>query len=157
MTTRTICGIDPGVNGGIAFYGPGGSLFVRGMPALKVNGKSQIDVAAVVDILEEHECGHVVLEAVAARPGQGVSSMFNFGRTYGRLEGIIYTMRLPHTLVTPQAWKKALQVPADKDAARARASQLLPAHSSKWPLVKHDGLAESALLAYYGMHVLKTC
>jgi hypothetical protein len=39
---------------------------------------------------------------------------------------------------------------AGGNGARARATQLLPAAAHRWPLVKHDGRAEAALIAYYG-------
>ena len=61
---------------------------------------------------------------------------------------------IPLTMVAPLKWKRALGVPADKDGARARASQLLPAHAGLWCRVKDDGRAEAALIAYYGVTVL---
>jgi hypothetical protein len=59
------------------------------------------------------------------------------------------------TLVPPRRWKSALQVPASKDAARFRASQLLPQAAHLWPLKKHDGRAEAALLAVFGGRQLR--
>jgi crossover junction endodeoxyribonuclease RuvC len=61
---------------------------------------------------------------------------------------------VPMSFVAPATWKRALQVPAAKDGARARASQLLPAAAGHWPLVKHDGRAEAALIALYGLRFL---
>jgi hypothetical protein len=62
---------------------------------------------------------------------------------------------VPITIVHPRTWKRALGVPREKDGARARASQLLPAHAHLWPLKKHDGRAEAALIATYGVQTLR--
>ena len=66
------------------------------------------------------------------------------------LYGVVAGRKLTIERVAPQKWKRALAVPADKDGARARASVLLPKHSGHWPLKKHDGRAEAALIALYG-------
>jgi crossover junction endodeoxyribonuclease RuvC len=84
-------------------------------------------------------------------PGQGVSGVFAFGKAYGVVIGVLAAHGVPMTFVSPVKWKKALQVPASKDGARARASQLLPQAASEWPLVKDSGRAEAALIAYWGI------
>jgi crossover junction endodeoxyribonuclease RuvC len=91
---------------------------------------------------------------VSTSPGQGVSSTFAFGRAYGIVIGILVALGTPMTFVSPAKWKRALGVPSVKDGARARASQLLPQASSRWPLKRHDGRAEAALLALYGLRSL---
>jgi crossover junction endodeoxyribonuclease RuvC len=91
------------------------------------------------------------VERVAARPGQGVASMFGFGVSYGLLRGVLTAKLIPVTLVTPQEWKRGTRTPAAKDAARARASEVFPGHAGLWALKKHDGRAEAALIAHFGM------
>jgi crossover junction endodeoxyribonuclease RuvC len=86
-------------------------------------------------------------------PGQGVASMFAFGKAFGITIGVVSTLGIPSTLVSPVTWKKAMKVPG-KDAARARASQIMPAAAHHWPRVKDDGRAEAALLATYGLRSL---
>jgi crossover junction endodeoxyribonuclease RuvC len=121
--------------------------------------KRDIDLALLADHIETWRdywgVEHAFVEQVGAMPGQGVSSMFAFGKSFGAVLATLATLKIPTTLVTPQKWKKALGVPAAKDGARARASQLMPQHAHNWPLVKHDGRAESALLAYYGAQTLR--
>lgn len=73
---------------------------------------------------------------------------------YGVVIGVLATLGVPMTFVSPQVWKRTLQVPAAKDGARARASQLMPAAVAHWPIVRHDGRAESALIATYGLRQL---
>ena len=150
-----ILGIDPGLNGALAFYDPQhDELEILDMPTLKAGtgGKRIVDE----DVLaREIDCRfdfvtHAFLESVGAMPGQGVTSMFSFGVSFGLLKGVLAANFIPRTLVRPAEWKKALRVPAAKDGARARASQLLPKHSGKWVRVKDDGRAESALLALFG-------
>lgn len=162
MSVDLVIGADPGLHGALAFYYPKtGALLIYDIPThtLTRNGKnkSEIDVMALANIAA---CAfgagraHAFIEAVGSMPGQGVSSVFAFGKAYGILLGVL--AGLPRTDVRPQVWKKALGVPADKDGARARASQLFPAYAAEWKLVKHDGRAEAALIALYGAQTLKS-
>ncbi len=144
-----IIGCDIGVSGAIAFM-EGDNLTVFDMPILKTNGKTTVDIHQLVNIIPNGGITHAYIEQVAARPGQGVVSMFSFGKTYGIILGVLAAKGIPITYVTPGKWKKDLGVQADKDAARARASELMPQHAHLWPLKKHDGRAEAALIAYWG-------
>jgi crossover junction endodeoxyribonuclease RuvC len=152
----TTIGIDPGLGGAIAVILPDGSMRVHDMPTfmLERNGKKkrEIDCVKLAAIIRDvDDCSAVVwLEQVGSMPGQGVSSVFAFGQAFGIVKGIVAALGQPLELVTPQVWKKALRVPKDKDGARARASQIMPGMASNWPLAKHDGRAEAALIAYYG-------
>lgn len=150
---KTILGIDPGLSGALAFY-DGDELIVYDVPTLNIerNGKNkrQILVPALVSLIDLNRPAHAYLELVGAMPGQGVSSMFQMGRGFGQIEGILMSLRIPVTYVTPQKWKKDLSVPKDKDGARMRASQLMPNFAHNWDLKKHDGRAEAALIALWG-------
>ena len=159
ISEMTTIGIDPGLSGAVAFIFEDGSLRVHDMPtfSLKRNGKTkrEIDAVQLATLLHQGANDDVVvwLEQVGSMPGQGVSSVFAFGQAFGISKGIVAALGYPLNLVTPQVWKKALRVPAAKDGARARASQIMPRAASNWPLVKHDGRAEAALIAYYGDNV----
>lgn len=152
---KYILGIDPGLSGALAFYDPMlEELITIPMPTLAAGTGSKriIDeykLAAIIDDNAEmtKKC---VIEQVGAMPGQGVTSMFNFGMSYGILRGIVSANFIPVEHVRPQKWKKALRVPSNKDSARARASEIFPKFSDNWNLAKWDGRAEAALIAYYG-------
>jgi crossover junction endodeoxyribonuclease RuvC len=152
----TIVGIDPGLLGALFFIDPArpstGEAVDLPIHVLTRGGKKkrELDIAGLIGILTSHRLEHVFLEQVGAMPGQGVSSVFAFGKCYGAILGVIATRSVPLTLVAPTVWKRALGVPKAKDGARARASQLLPEAASQWRLKKHDGRAEAALLALYG-------
>jgi crossover junction endodeoxyribonuclease RuvC len=152
-----IIGIDPGLSGALAFYWPDiKELQVIDMPTYGVTmGKSRrrvLDLAALCKHIGD--CAErdtpVFLEEVHAMPKQGVASSFTFGRVFGAIEGMLAALKIPVTRVPPNVWKRALRCTFDKDAARRRASELLPHHAYLWALKKHDGRAEAALLAYYG-------
>lgn len=149
-----IIGIDPGLSGAFAVYSGDRLLHVEDLPVLefKRNGKNKrdLDVSRLAKRIQGWAPSKAIVEKVGAMPGQGVSSVFSFGKTYGAILGILGALEVPVDLVAPQVWKKKLGVPAGKDGARARASQLIPAGAEFWPLKKHDGRAESALIAYYG-------
>lgn len=147
-------GIDPGLHGGIAFYiSEFDSLEAHPLPthSLARNGrtKRELDIPGLVDLLAARAVAHVALEKVGAMPGQGVSSMFSFGRTVGQIEGVLSALRLRTTLVTPQSWRRDMSVRGGKDASRLRAQQLLPLDAKLFARAKDDGVAEAALLALW--------
>lgn len=147
-----ILGIDPGLSGSLAFMDD--ELLIYDIPTLNIerNGKNkrQIDLPNLLYNLKLYPITHCYLENVHAMPGQGVSSMFQMGRGYGQIEMGLAALNIPTTYITSQVWKKSLAVPKDKDGARQRASQLMPQWAHNWPLKKHDGRAEAALIALYG-------
>jgi crossover junction endodeoxyribonuclease RuvC len=151
----TILGIDPGLDGGLAWLDTTGTLAVVDMPVLAIErgGKSkrEIDAAGLAELICQHRPDCAIVERVGAMPGQGVSSMFSFGRSAGVVEGVLAALSVPATFTPPATWKRALKIQAGKDGARLRASQLLPAGSGHWRLAKHDGRAEAALLALWGL------
>lgn len=150
-----ILGIDPGLSGAVAGFDDGRLLWVYDIPifTLERGGKNkrEVDIQQLADEIILEDADHAWLEQVGAMPGQGVTSMFAFGQTFGIIKGILAAKQIPMTLVTPQKWKGALKVPKDKDGARARASQLMPGDAASWRLKKHDGRAEAALIGYYGV------
>lgn len=150
-----VVGIDPGLNGAIAFLNHDArELKVFDMPVLAAGstGKRMVDAQGVVRIFEGFpNIRHIFIEQVGARPGQGVVSMFNFGVSCGVIAGVVASTKNPYTMVTPLKWKKAMAVPAEKESAKLRANQLLPKFAEMWPMKKHDGRAEAALLALYGL------
>ena len=154
---KTILGIDPGASGALAFYDQS-DLIIYDMPVHEITkGKSKrkrFDPYGMKAILEGNHCDHAFIEQVSAQPGNGASAAFTYGWMCAGIECCLAMAGIPFTYVTPQKWKKELSVPKDKDAARMRASQLLGDHAHNWPLRKHDGRAESSLIALYGMRSL---
>ena len=153
-----VIGIDPGISGAIAFFEDGVLDCVVDMPTLKIASgktmKSHISAVTLVDILDgwyPRNEAHVVIEKVGAMPGQGVSSMFNFGRSAGIIEGVVAAMHFPSTYVTPAAWTKAVGRAAGKDASRMRAMELFPTRAELFKRAKDDGRADAALIAYWYM------
>jgi crossover junction endodeoxyribonuclease RuvC len=149
-----IAGCDPGLGGAIAIDSGHGILTVTDMPTYELSrggkNKREIDPHSLAQLIITN-IDHMFIEQVGSMPGQGVSSVFAFGKSYGIIIGICAALKVPFTLVPPQRWKKALGVPKEKDGARARASQLMPKNADLWPLKKHDGRAEAALICLWGI------
>lgn len=150
MASR-ILGVDPGLSGASFILDADGKAQAFPTPILQLKKKT-IDGYAYARWLDSLDPlpDLAVVELVGARPGQGGTSMFNFGFGTGLLVGLLQAHHVRVERVTPQVWKKALNVPAEKDGARARASVLMPRYAHHWPLKKDDGIAEAALLALYG-------
>ena len=91
-----------------------------------------------------------IVEVVGAMPGQGVSSMFQFGRGVGMLEGCLAALEIPVTYISPQGWQKAVGARAGKDGNRQRAAEIFPAYAHMFSRVKDDGRADAALMAWWG-------
>lgn len=150
-----VIGIDPGISGAISVFSrfPSTLHDVIDMPTLEVDSgktkKRHISAAGLRDILVCYPEAHVVIEKVGAMPGQGVSSMFNFGRSAGIIEGVVAALRMPSTYVTPATWTKAVGRAAGKDASRMRAMELFPSKADLFKRAKDDGRADAALIAYW--------
>jgi crossover junction endodeoxyribonuclease RuvC len=148
-------GIDPGLNGAIAFLDvEKGHLSIMDMPILEVkrNNKTKNEVNPVGVAIAMGLAGEVsraVLERVGAMPGQGVTSVFSFGRSVGIIEGVLATMLIPVDIVTPQAWQKAAGARGGKDGSRQRAMELFPNYAGMFIRKKDDGRADAALMAWY--------
>ena len=92
----------------------------------------------------------VVIEQVSAMPGQGVTSMFNFGQSFGILKGICSAMQLPMYFVRPAKWKKYFNlINSEKDASRTRAIEVFPYFSSELSRKKDSNKADAILIASF--------
>ena len=150
----TYAGIDPGLSGAIAFFTPDkGLLIVHDMPTVEVtrNGKkkNEINAYALASLFPVVATDEAVLERVGAMPGQGVTSVFSFGRSVGIVEGVLAALSISVTIVSPQAWQKAAGVRGGKDGSRLRASELFPNYAALFSRKKDDGRADAALMAWY--------
>lgn len=164
MTPRGVLGIDPGLDGALALYGPFSLLRLEDIPTLQLKTKRIVDETALARMIDSWsaDIGEVWLEVINAMPSvagpngvrrtMGAQSAFNFGLTYGLIRGVCAANFLPIVDVTPSSWKAALKVRGDKDESRQRASAILPQNAGLWPLKKHHGRAEAALIAWHGFH-----
>ena len=160
-----IIGIDPGLSGSICFFQDGKIVDVVEMPTMtegkknkkQVNG-SQIfnEISEKIKKLDKKEI-KVVIEQVSAMPGQGVTSMFNFGQSFGILKGICSAMQLPMYFVRPAKWKKYFNlINSEKDASRTRAIEVFPYFSSQLSRKKDSNKADAILIASFYYETYKT-
>lgn len=151
-----VVGIDPGISGALAWYDTNGErlLGVADMPVLELKvGKStkrEVSAQMLVEILGRLPVDLAIIEKVGAMPGQGVTSMFSFGKSAGIVEGAVAGLQYPLRLVTPQRWQKAAGQRPGKDGGRMRATQLWPDSAHLFKRVKDDGRADAALIARFG-------
>lgn len=148
-------GIDPGLSGAIAVL-TDDTLQIHDMPTMTVdrNGKAKRQVSAnelaeLLNLYASKDC-HVYVERVSAMAGQGVTSVFSFGRSFGMIEGILAALKMPVTFVAPATWTRAIGRSPGKDASRARAMELFPNYEYFFKRVKDDGRADAALIARWG-------
>ena len=153
-----IIGIDPGISGSICFFQDGKINDVVDMPTMtegkknkkQVNG-SQIfnEISNRAKKIDKKDI-RVVIEQVSAMPGQGVTSMFNFGQSFGILKGICSAMQLPMYFVRPAKWKKYFNlINSEKDASRTRAIEIFPYFSSHLSRKKDSNKADAILIASF--------
>ena len=153
-----IIGIDPGISGAICFMEDGKIINVIEMPIMtdgkknkkQVNG-SQVynEITLRVKNIEKRNV-RVVIEQVSAMPGQGVTSMFNFGQSFGILKGICSAMQLPMLFVRPAKWKKYFNlINSEKDASRTKAIEIFPYFSSQLSKKKDSNKADAILIASF--------
>ena len=153
-----IIGIDPGISGSICFLLDGKILEVLEMPTMaegkknkkQING-SQIynEINRIINKIQNQEV-RVVIEQVSAMPGQGVTSMFNFGQSFGILKGICSAMKLPMYFVRPAKWKKYFNlINSQKDASRTKAIEIFPYFSQELSKKKDANKADAILIASF--------
>jgi crossover junction endodeoxyribonuclease RuvC len=151
-----IFGIDPGVSGAISVLENKKVIEVFEMPTM-IDGKKskrQVNGAQVTNIikgrLDKNKEIIVVVEHVNAMPGQGVTSMFNFGQSFGVIKGICSALSLPIYFVRPMKWKKHFNlIKTNKDASRTKVIEVYPEISSKLSRKKDSNKADAILIARY--------
>ena len=150
---KTILGIDSGLTGALTFYNEEEAI-IFDVPTFQIttNGKAKntVDCHKLLDIIRSQKPDMAYIENVNAMPGQGVTSMFNMGRTLGRIEMAVMACGIPLTYIRPQEWKAFFRCPADKDASRKLAGEKYPQFKHNWDLKKHHNRAESFLISVYG-------
>ena len=153
-----IIGVDPGLSGAICFFEDGKILDVVEMPTMtegkknkrQVNG-SQVynEISTRIKQIDKKDI-KVIIEQVSAMPGQGVTSMFNFGQSYGILKGMCSAMQLPMYFVRPAKWKKYFGlINTEKDASRTEAIEIFPYFSSNLSKKKDSNKSDAILIASY--------
>tara|TARA_B100001769_G_C22045215_1_gene561741 strand:+ start:420 stop:914 length:495 start_codon:yes stop_codon:yes gene_type:complete len=153
-----IIGIDPGISGSICFLEDGKILDVIEMPTMTEGKKNkrQVNGAQIYNEISkrtqrtEKKDVRVIIEQVSAMPGQGVTSMFNFGQSFGILKGISSAMQLPMYFVRPARWKKYFNlINSEKDASRTRAIEIFPYFSGELSKKKDSNKADAILIASF--------
>ena len=153
-----IIGIDPGISGSICFFEDGKIIEVIEMPVMTEGkkNKKQVNGAQIYNEFlkrinkKKGDEVRVVIEQVSAMPGQGVTSMFNFGQSFGILKGICSAMQLPMFFVRPAKWKKYFNlINSQKDASRTRAIEIFPYFSTQLSKKKDSNKADAILIASF--------
>jgi len=150
-----ILAIDPGAKGALAFFRPDqGTLELIDTPTVEVKRgqktKTEISPQMLAALIRARKPDIAIIEIVGAMPGQGVSSMFQFGRGVGMLEGCLAALEIPVTYISPAGWQKAVGARSGKDGNRQRAAEIFPAYAHMFSRVKDDGRADAALMAWWG-------
>ena len=153
-----IIGIDPGISGSICFFQDGVINDVIEMPTMTdgKKNKKQVNGPQIFNEINEKikkidkKNIKVIIEQVSAMPGQGVTSMFNFGQSFGILKGICSAMHLSVYFVRPAKWKKYFNlINSEKDASRTRAIEIFPYFSSQLSKKKDSNKADAILIASF--------
>ena len=151
-----IFGIDPGISGAISILKNKKVLEVYDMPTM-IDGKKnkkQVNGSQIANIFKERINTEdeitVIVEHVNAMPGQGVTSMFNFGQSFGVIKGVCSALSLPIYFIRPTKWKKHFNlIKTNKDASRTKVIQVYPEISSKLSRKKDSNKADAILIARY--------
>ena len=153
---KIIIGIDPGLNGAIAIMEGLKVKDIFDMPVMSEGKKSkrQLNSALLVILLKEKirnlEDVSIVVEQVNAMPGQGVTSMFNFGQSFGAIKGICAALNLPIFFVRPSKWKKHYDlINSSKDASRTKVIEMYPSLSDKLSKKKDVNKSDAILIARF--------
>ena len=150
-----IIGIDPGLSGAIAIFEDNKVKNIFDIPVMTEGKKNkrQLNSAQLVKLLKENindDETVVVVEQVNAMPGQGVTSMFNFGQTFGAIKGVCAALTLPIFFVRPAKWKKHFElINSSKDASRTKAIEMYPNLSEQLSKKKDVNKSDAILIARF--------
>ena len=151
-----IIGIDPGLSGAIAVLENNKVLNIFDIPVMSEGKKNkrQLNSALLVNLLKDNvrdgEDVAIIVEQVNAMPGQGVTSMFNFGQTFGAIKGICAALEFPIYFVRPSKWKKHFElINSSKDASRTKAIEMYPKLSSQLSKKKDVNKSDAILIARF--------
>jgi crossover junction endodeoxyribonuclease RuvC len=151
-----IIGIDPGLSGAIAVLENNKVISIFEMPVMPEGKKNkrQLNSAQLAKLLKNYistnEEVSVVVEQVNAMPGQGVTSMFNFGQTFGAIKGICAALSLPIFFVRPSKWKKHFElINSSKDSSRTKAIEMYPSLSNDLAKKKDVNKSDAILIARF--------
>ena len=153
-----IIGIDPGISGAICFFENGEVKEIIDMPNMadgkknkrQINGPQVYnEISSRIKNTPKKEIV-VVIEQVSAMPGQGVTSMFNFGQSFGVLKGICSAMQLSMHFIRPAKWKKYFGlIKTEKDASRTKVIEIFPYISSQLSRKKDSNKADAILISSF--------
>ena len=159
-----IIGIDPGISGAICFFEEGQVKEIIDMPVMadgkknkrQINGPQIYNEILIrINNFQKKDI-IVVIEQVSAMPGQGVTSMFNFGQSFGVLKGICSAMQLSMFFVRPAKWKKYFGlIKTEKDASRTKVIEIFPYISSQLSRKKDSNKADAVLIASFFYNTYK--
>ena len=151
-----IFGIDPGIAGAIAILDRDEIIDVIDLPTMSEGkkNKKQLNSAHLSQYISSNvkdiNKSVVVVEQVNAMPGQGVTSMFNFGQTFGAIKGISATLKLPIFFVRPSKWKKHFElINSSKDASRTKVIEMYPSFAEKLSKKKDVNKSDAILIARF--------
>ena len=151
-----IIGIDPGLSGAIAILDDNKIIELFDMPVMPdgKKNKRQLNSALLVKLIKDNiknlENTVMIVEQVNAMPGQGVTSMFNFGQTFGAIKGICAALGLPIFFVRPAKWKKHFElINSSKDASRTKAIEMYPYISEQLAKKKDVNKSDAIIIARF--------
>ena len=151
-----IIGIDPGIQGALAILDNEKVIDIVDLPVMSdgKKNKKQLNGAYLSDYLKKHilniENTVVVVEQVNAMPGQGVTSMFNFGQTFGVIKGICAALKIPIYFVRPSKWKKHFDlIRSSKDASKTKVIEMYPSLSNLLSKKKDVNKSDAILIAKF--------
>ena len=151
-----IIGIDPGLSGGIAVLEDSKIKEIFDMPVMSdgKKNKRQLNSALLAQLVKDNlrDSGDtvIIVEQVNAMPGQGVTSMFNFGQSFGAIKGICAALGLPIFFVRPAKWKKHFElINSSKDSSRTKVIEMYPILSNQLAKKKDVNKSDAILIARF--------
>ena len=158
-----VLGVDPGAKGAFAVLDPQARLVEYHVMPTLADQASAIDPAAMYGLIRDIATRYpgitAALESVSSRPGQGVVSVFTFGRGWGMIEMALISLAIPYELVRPAKWQLTSHQGLDREVYPDPKVRSLEAARRLWPhetflatkrsKVPSDGIVDAALLAWY--------
>ena len=157
-------GIDNGADGAIVAINQNRVVVHQEVaPVINVSktGKKRIPnpsrMAEIVRTLLDTDELFAVLERAQPYPKEGAVTSFNYGRGFGAWEGVLAALQVPHAVVDPKVWQKAILTGVEGEDTKARAilkvQRAIPNLQLVLPRcrVPHTGLADAGCMAMFAL------
>ena len=116
---------------------------------------ARVSCVGIIALLRASKPSGAIVEAVGCRPTDGRNRVLTMGKGVGAIVDALEVCDVPVVAEpVPSKWKADMGLSSDKEASRAMALALFPAHAAMFKRKKDHDRAEACLLGVWHVRML---